>query len=271
MAVIAISQQLGSRGIALGELTATQLGYRFQTGQQLIAETATRFNVSAEQMAWFDVRNPHFWERQKAETQRFAAYYRAVLLSHAAQDRFVIAGWGSAHLIPEECAIRVRVIAPLGERVKQVAEEEKLAHGAAEKRVRDFDLEAKSRTHSLSGVDLDDASLYDIIINTARRSLPIHAATLAAFAKRVDSDTDAARAGIIRDAAIGAQVHAALIAHPKIRDAQVAVRCASGAVLISGPGLVPPWDELIIGVARQIDGVASVEVGSEDAPITLPN
>ena len=49
MAVIAISQQIGSRGIELGELAARELGYRFQTGEQLIAETAKRFNVSAEQ------------------------------------------------------------------------------------------------------------------------------------------------------------------------------------------------------------------------------
>ena len=50
MAVIAISQQIGSRGIELGELAARELGYRFQTGDQLIAETAKRFNVSADQI-----------------------------------------------------------------------------------------------------------------------------------------------------------------------------------------------------------------------------
>jgi osmotically-inducible protein OsmY len=73
----------------------------------------------------------------------------------------------------------------------------------------------------------------------------------------------------MRDAAIAAEVHAALIAHPKIRDAQVAVNCSSGAVRVSGPGLVPPWDDLVIGIAQTIEGVASVEVGAEEAPITL--
>ncbi len=57
--------------------------------------------------------------------------------------------------------------------------------------------------------------------------------------------------------------------HPKIRDAQVAVDCSSGVVRVSGPGLVPPWDDLVIGVAQTIEGVASVEVGAEEAPITL--
>src|SRR5271168_3693413 len=155
MAVIAISQQIGSRGIELGELAARELGYRFQTGEQLIAETARRFNVSAEQAKWFDVHNPHFWER-KTDGTRFAAYYRAVFLQEAAQDRFVVAGRGSAHFLPEGgCGIRVRTMAPVAERIKQVAKDEQLAAAAAEKRVRDFDTEVKARTHTLFGLDID--------------------------------------------------------------------------------------------------------------------
>ena len=133
MAVIAISQQIGSRGIELGELAARELGYRFQTGEQLIAETAKRFNVSAEQMKWFDVHSPHFWER-KTDTSRFAAYYRAVFLQEAAQDRIVVAGRGSSHFLPEGgCGIRVRTMAPVADRIKQVAKEEKLAAGGGRK------------------------------------------------------------------------------------------------------------------------------------------
>ncbi len=73
----------------------------------------------------------------------------------------------------------------------------------------------------------------------------------------------------MRDAAIAAQVHAALVAHPKIQDAQMSVNCSAGRVRVSGVGLVPPWDELVIGVAQTIEGVASVEVGAEEDPITL--
>jgi hypothetical protein len=40
MAVIAISQQIGSRGVALGELAAKELGYRFLSAEQLLSQTA---------------------------------------------------------------------------------------------------------------------------------------------------------------------------------------------------------------------------------------
>ncbi len=269
MAVIAISQQIGSRGIELGELAARELGYRFQTGEQLIAETAKRFNVSADQVKWFDVRNPHFWER-KTESSRFAAYYRAVFLQAAAQDRIVVAGRGSAHFLPEGgCGVRVRTMAPVAERIKQVAKDENLAAAAADKRVRDFDMEVKARTQSLFGKDIDDPAIYDLVINTARLSMGSHTKTLAALATHIDSEGTPERTKVMRDAAIAALVNAALVAHPKIRDAQMSVNCSAGCVRVSGPGLVPPWDDLVIGVAQTIEGVASVEVGAEEDPVTL--
>jgi cytidylate kinase len=269
MAVIAITQQIGSRGIELGELAARELGYRFQTGDQIIAETARRFNVSAEQVKWFDVHNPRFWER-KSETGRFVAYYRAVFLQNAAQDRLVVAGRGSAHFLPEGgCGIRVRTMAPVAARVRQVANDEKLAAAAAEKRVRDFDTEVKARTQSLFGQDIDDATIYDLVINTGRLSLGSHANTLAALANHIDSQQSTERTRCMRDAAIAALVHAALVAHPKIGDAQISVNCSAGCVRVSGPGLVPPWDDLVVGVARTVEGVASIEVGAEEDPITL--
>jgi cytidylate kinase len=270
MAVIAISQQIGSRGAVLGELAAKELGYRFLSGEQLIGQTATRFNVSAEQMKWFDVHTPHFWDRQKSDGPRFAAFYRAVFLHEVAKDRVVVAGRNSAHFLPEKChGLRVRVIAPLATRINQTAADEKISLAAADKRVREFDTEVKARSISLFGLDLDEPTLYDVVLNTSRRSLPLLATSLAALAACLDSDADANPSTAMRDAAIAAEVHAALIAHPKIRDAQVAVKCSSGAVRVSGPGLVPPWDNLVIGVAQTIEGVASVEVGAEEAPITL--
>lgn len=269
MAVIAITQQIGSRGIELGELTARELGYRFQTGEQLITEAAKRFNVSPEQVKWFDVHNPHFWER-KTDSGRFVAYYRAVFLEEAARDRVVVGGRGSAHFLPSGgFGIRVRAMAPVADRITQVAKDENLAAAAAERRVREFDAEVKARTQSLFGHDIDDPAIYDLVINTARLSLPSHANTLAALANQIDGERSADRTKCMRDAAIGAQVHAALVAHPKIGEAQMSVNCSAGCVRVSGPGLVPPWDDLVIGVARTIEGVASVEVGAEEDPITL--
>jgi hypothetical protein len=160
-------------------------------------------------------------------------------------------------------------MAPVAERAMQVAKDEKLTPPAAEKRVRDFDTEVKARIQSLFGQDIEDAAIYDLVINTSRLTLGSHASTLAALATHLDSDSSTERTKCMNDASIAAQVHAALVAHPKIGDAQMSVNCSAGCVRVSGPGLVPPWDDLVTGVARTVEGVASVEVGAEEDPITL--
>ena len=71
------------------------------------------------------------------------------------------------------------------------------------------------------------------------------------------------------DAALGAEVRAALILHPKIGHAPIEVQCAEGAVQVNGPGLVPPWDDLVNEVVRQVDGVVSVEVIADEQPVTV--
>jgi len=271
LAVIAISQQIGSRGIEIGRLAADELGWRFRTGQEIIAEAADRFGVSEDQLLVFDLRTPHFWERLHSESHRYLAYIRSVLLKEVAKDAIVVAGRTLAHQIPPlRCALRVRVVGPIAERIKRAAEEENLSPAAAEKHVREHDREAKARSQTLSGVDIDDPTLYDLVVNSSAQPVESIARMLANAAREIDATADAPSRASLCDAAIAAQVHAALLAHPKIRDAQITVNCRAGAVWLNGPGLVAPWDELVSEVARTIEGVTSVEVGSEEPPIPYP-
>jgi cytidylate kinase len=270
MAVIAISQQLGSRGIELGRLVASELGYGFVTGDEIIADTARRFDVSAEELLLFDLRTPRFWERARSESHRYLAFFRAVLLARLAGGAIVAAGRSLAHQIPAmPCALRVRVVAPLAARIRQVAGEEKIDPQTAERRVREHDRELKSRTQSLSGIDVDDVTLYDLIVNSAAHPLEVHAATLAETARAIDRAGGREQLSGLRDGALAAQVHAALLAHPKVRDAEVAVSCTGGVVRINGPGLVPPWDDLVGEIARRVEGIRKVEVVALDAPPPL--
>jgi len=271
LAIVALSQQIGSRGIELGRMTAAQLGWRFMTGPELIAEAAARFGVSEDQLLVFDLRTPHFWERLRSESHRYLAYIRAILLKEVSRDNIVVAGRTLAHQVPAvRSALRVRVVAPLSERIKNVAGEERLSPSAAEKHLRDQERESKARSQTLSGVDIDDPALYDLIVNSGTQPMESLARTLANAAREIDASADADSQLALRDAAIAAEVHAALLAHPKIRDAQITVACRAGTVRLNGPGLVAPWDELVSEVARTVEGVSAVEVGAEEPPMPYP-
>jgi osmotically-inducible protein OsmY len=101
--------------------------------------------------------------------------------------------------------------------------------------------------------------------------MPLETASsmLASLANDLDRSAPPEHWARMRDAALEAEIRAALILHPKIGHAPVEVQCARGAVQINGPGLVPPWDDLVNEVVRQVDGVVSVEVIADERPVTV--
>jgi len=264
MAVIAISQQIGSRGIELGELTARELGYRFQTGEQLIAETAKRFNVNAEQMKWFDVHSPHFWER-KTDTGRFAAYYRRLSCKRPRKTASSSPPRLVAFSAGRRMRIRVRTMAPV-----PFASSRSPTKKSSRRQRPTSAFVTSNRSegaHSNASARHRRSAIYDLVINTSRLPLASLANTLARW--RLISTAKAARANEMharrRDRCASARGAGGA---SEIGDTQMSVNCSAGCVRVSGVGLVPPWDDLVIGVAQKIEGVASVEVGADDDPVT---
>jgi cytidylate kinase len=270
MAIIAMTQHIGTRAVELGRLTAEALGYRLLTTEQLYLMLAQRYNVTAPQLVVIDERRPHFWERLKADTQRIAAFFRAVVLKEMAADRLVVVSRSVTLQLPRcGCGLRVRLVGPIGDRVKAVAEEEALAPAVADRRVRDYDRELRARIQTLYDVDIDDPANFDLTLNPYALSLATHAKMLAGLALQLDQTIKPENWQQMHDAALAAEVHAALMLHPKIGHAPIEVQCAGGRVQINGPGLVPPWDGLINDVARTVAGVHTVEVVAEEQPIPV--
>jgi len=270
MAIIALTQHLGTRSFELGRLTAERLGYRFLTTEELIAQTSPSFKITREQLVIADVRRPHFWERLKTDTQRVVTFFRAALLKEMAANNLVVAVHASTCLLPDcGCGLRVRLTGPFKERAQEVAREEGLTLALAERRVRDYDREVRARAQTLFNYDLDDQANFSLVLNTFAMPLGTAASMLGSVAIDLDRSTRPEQWARMGDAALEAQIRAALVLHPKIGHAPVEVQCAEGAVQINGPGLVPPWDDLVNEVVRQVDGVTSVQVIADEQPVTV--
>jgi cytidylate kinase len=270
MAIIAVSQQFGSRGIELGRQTAKLLGYRFLSSEELIAQVSRIYQVTPDELVVVDEREPHFWSRLKTESVRFISFFRATLLREMAADRLVVVGRSIAvYLPPLGCGIKVRTVGPFEERAKHVGEREKLSTVAAQRRVRDYDREVRARIQTLTGVDVEDAAFFDVVINGYGAPLEFSAAALAVYAQQLDAHAVPEQWQRMRDVATAALVRAACHAHPKLAHAPIEVECSAGAVQVRGPGLVPPWDQLANQVASQVEGVRSVQIEAEGSPIPL--
>jgi cytidylate kinase len=273
MAIIAMTQHLGTRYLALGKLTAARLGYRFLTADQLIEQASRIYHIPPEQLIITDERRPHFWERLKTDTERFVRFFRAVVLKEMAADRLVVVGRSVTHMLPDVgCGLRIRLTGPFKERVQAVAAEEKLAQALAERRVRDYDRETRARMQTLLDIDIDEPGNFTMMLNTYSMPLEVLAQMLADLAREIDRTATPDSWRQIRDAALAAEVRAALMIHPKIGRSPLEVQCAAGVIQVNGPGLVPPWDGLVTDVARGVEGVSAVEVSADEQPIPVrPN
>jgi cytidylate kinase len=271
MAIIAMTQHIGTRPFELGRLTAAALGYRFLTADEIIAQAAQQYNLKPTELVIVDERRPHFWERLKTDTERFTRFFRAAVLKVMAADQVVVVGRSVTHMMPDYgCGLRVRLTGPFKERVQVVGGEERLAPAIAERRVRDYDRETRARIQTLLDVDIDDPANFALVVNTYALPLAMLAEALAGLAADIDKRVSPENWRRMRDAALAAEVQAALMLHPKIGHAPFEVQCAAGVIHVSGPGLVPPWDGLINDVVRQVQGVTAVEVNADERPVPIP-
>ena len=271
MAVIAIAQQIGSRGLELGKMVADELHYPLVGPADYYAEAAREYNVTPEQLNLVDERQPGWWERLTADSARLGAYFRAVIMKAMSSGNAVVVGRSIPLMLPPETrhGLRIRTIAPLRSRVEQVMFEEKLRPAVAERRIRHYDQEVRARIQQSLGMDLEDHGLYDLVINTAMRPMPWFVDTIVNLAHAIEREADPVSKQALLDACLAARVRASLVAHPKMGHAPITVQARSGVIILKSSALVPPWDELAASIVRQVPGVSGVELEVEEPPMPL--
>jgi cytidylate kinase len=105
------------------------------------------------------------------------------------KGRGVIVGRGSNLVLDPELTLKVRTYAPIDERIRYTADRNSTSLVQAEATVRRVDRERAAFYRQHFAVDWEDASLYDLSINTTRMSLSQCADTVvAAYRTRFGSD-----------------------------------------------------------------------------------
>src|SRR5919109_4252685 len=174
MAIITISHQMGAGGPEIGMALGQRLGYHY-VDQELIQDAVRRYGLAEDKASHLDESKPTLFERFDVETRHYITVLQTTLLEFAESDNSVLMGRGGQWLlrgIPQ--VLRVRIIAPFEIRVKQWIKRTAEVTGetpnqrAAVEFVRRDDAERSGRMRYLYEVDLDDPSLYDLVINTER-------------------------------------------------------------------------------------------------------
>ena len=176
--VITVSREPGSGGRVVAERIAKQLGLDLFHGQ-IIQEIAESADTSARILETLDekglsvlddwistlVNRRHLWPDQ------YLKHLMKVIGTIGEHGRAVIVGRGASFILPREVRFRVRIVAPLEIRVKNVAHKFDVPSEEARRRVLRADSDRRAFVRKYFHADITDPVNYDLVINTGTLSI----------------------------------------------------------------------------------------------------
>ncbi|HTX53326.1 MAG TPA: cytidylate kinase family protein [Candidatus Baltobacteraceae bacterium] len=255
MAIICISRGTLSGGEAVAERVAERLGCPCLSRERNLATVATRYQITPEVLTATLDKRPSFWEKVLGERDLYLLCVRATLLDQAKSGQLVYHGYLGQFLLPGVSPVlRVRLIAEPALRARAAMEQRQLAEAEALAYLDRVDQKRRDWTRFLFGVDWEDPTLYDIVLNLSR--LPVEAAadTVVGLTKQPEFQLDSLQA--IEDQALRHRVLAALALDYRTRGADLEVTAQDGTVTIIG---TTHWQEVLEAVPLVVRDIAGVQ------------
>jgi len=271
MAILTISQEMGSGGAEIGLTVATRLGYTYVDNEELLSR-AQRYGLAEDRLARLVEDRPSWVERFDAETRRCIMALQVVLYEFAQDDDVVLMGGGGQWLlrgVPH--ALRTRILAPFPERVTRLTATlsaqggERVTPKTVAQFIRRDDIQKTARMRYLFDVDLKDPGLYDVHINTAVPSRAAAVDLLADMARQPEFSTTDAGRQLVADRALASLVEVALAGHRDMRRRAIGVESSHGVVTLELPSGADP--EVALAVARGVTGVQNVTLRIAEIPM----
>ncbi|MGE5194589.1 MAG: AAA family ATPase [Deltaproteobacteria bacterium] len=175
---IAISREAGTRGPAVARAVAERLGWKVYD-QELLELVARDLHVRVKLLENVDERHVP-WLQECVESfaavpavreGKYVRHLIETMLSLATQGKCVFVGRGSPFVLPPATTLRVRLVAPLDDRIAAVGHDQNLSRQDAVHFIETTDRERAQfvKLHFLR--NSSDPRHYDLFLNTAQFSI----------------------------------------------------------------------------------------------------
>jgi len=274
MAILTISQEMGSGGAEIGMTVASRLGYTYVDQEELLGR-AKRYGLAEDRLARLAEDRPSWVERFDAETRRCIMALQAVLYEFAQEDDVVLMGCGGQWLlrgVPH--VLRTRIVAPFPVRVTRLTAtladqgKERVTPKTVAQFIRRDDIQKSARMRYLFDAEVKDPALYDVLVNTAVLTREATVQLLAEMARRPEFVTTDAARQLVADRALASQVEVALAGHPDLRRHRIDVEAARDVVTLELPAGADP--DVAVAVAKEVAGVQHVTLRIAEIPMVTP-
>jgi cytidylate kinase len=170
--VVTIGGPHGTGKSTYAKMIARQFGLRYVSAGQLFRDLAKEKGVSLEELSKQAANSP---EIDRMIDQRSAA--------EAQKGDAVVEGQLAAWMAKDLAQVRIYLKAPDEERIARIAKRDRLKHEAARRQTLERERIQRERYRRYYGVNIDDLSLYNIVIDTGSRSVE---STSAELVRRID-------------------------------------------------------------------------------------
>jgi cytidylate kinase len=173
MPVIAMTREMGTAGRELALRVSDKLGLTVVLHELVEHDLAEHMHVPDNAVHHVLEGGATLRERLQIGSKRLARYTAEEILELADRGNVLIRGWGACLILREVPHVaRVRVCAPVEARERAVMERSGLKdRSAARREIERNDAAHKRILKAAYGVDREDASLYDLVLNTERMSI----------------------------------------------------------------------------------------------------
>jgi cytidylate kinase len=261
MCVITISRGSFSGGKMLAECLASAIGYRC-LDRETVAERAAASGIAQEELLDALLKPPSFLERFKHKRYQYLALFQAALAEEVRTGKVIYHG-NAGHLLLKGASpvLKVRVIAPIEKRLAMLQERLKMSRNEALDYIQKVDHDRQSWTRFLYGVNWEDPSLYDLVVNLDVIGIPEACEIVSTAARQQKCFAFVGECQReMEDLAIGSRVRANLAINPPTSHLEFETTSRMGHVAIRGK--VTGIDELeeVKRVAQAVPGVVELDL-----------
>jgi cytidylate kinase len=261
MCVITISRGLFSGGRALAQAVAQELGYRC-VGRKVILERAAARGASHEELRDALEKPPGLIDRLSHKRYVFL-YLLQAALAEEVRDGDVVYHGLAGHLLLRDAprVLRIRLLAPLESRIAAAQDRIRFGRDEAEAHLKKMDDDRRKWSQYLYGVDWEDPSLYDLVVNLECMQLDQASRMVATLARQKHFEFGAECRQKMDELALQSRVRADLALHPSTARLELRVAADRGTISIRGdiPKDLRIVEEMKV-IAGTVPGVTKVRL-----------
>lgn len=263
MPIVTISRGSYSRGKEVAEKLAKKLQYDC-VSREILLEASEEFNIPEISLVRAIHDSPSILERFCHGKERYISYYQYALLKHVQKDNVIYHGLAGQYFlrhIPH--VLKVRILAGMEDRVKEVMRRDEVSAREAETILRKDDDERRRWGLKLYGIDAWDSRLYDMVLLIEQLSVDDAVDLIFETVKKPVFQTTVESQKILDNHLLCAKIHAMLVNFSLMIEVQV----NDGVVTLSNIGEVLRADSAlrmkVEEMIRNIEGVKDIQIGGK--------